>query len=384
MQNIKRLIQAKLTEKLANNPAVALLGARQVGKSTLAKQIVSRFPDAIYLDLELETDRSKIERDPELFLKINKGKLICLDEVQYLPGLFMTLRGVIDKTGDNAQFLILGSASRDLIKQSGETLAGRVSYLEITPFLRKEILDFEFIDYWVRGGYPRSLLAKTQELSFDWRVDYIRSFLERDLPMLGFRIPSTTLKRFWTMLAHSQGQVTNFSNLASAMGISGHTVKHYVDILEQTFVVRVLKPFHTNEKKRLVKSPKIYIRDTGLLHALLKLESINELLGHPIVGNSFETMVIENILQNFPKYDAYFYRDSSGNEIDLLLVKGLRKIAIEIKASTAPKIEKSFWNSVKFLKPEEMWVIAQVDSTYPGKDGLRITNLDLFLKEGPL
>lgn len=384
MQKIKRRIQTKLTEKLENNPAVALLGARQVGKSTLAKQIVANYVNAIYLDLELETDRSKIERDPELFLKINKGKLICLDEIQYLPDLFMTLRGVIDKTGDNAQFLILGSASRDLIKQSGETLAGRISYLEITPFLRNEIWDFEFVDYWVRGGYPRSLLAKTQELSFDWRIDYIQSFLERDLPMLGFRIPSTTLKRFWTMLAHSQGQIANFSKLASAMDISGHTVKHYIDILEQTFVIRVLKPFYTNEKKRLVKSPKIYIRDTGLLHALLKLESINELLGHPIVGNSFETMVIENILQNFPKYDAYFYRDSSGNEVDLLLVRGLRKIAIEIKASTAPRIGKSFWNSVKFLKPEEMWVIAQVDSTYPGKDGLKITNLDLFLKEGPL
>lgn len=350
----------------------------------MAKEIISKDKNAVYLDLELETDRLKIEKDPELFLKINKGKLICLDEIQFLPNLFVTLRGVIDKTNANGQFLILGSASRDLIKQSGETLAGRISYLEITPFLRKEIFDIDFIDYWVRGGYPRSILAPKNELSFDWRQDYIQSFLERDLPSLGFRVPATTLKRFWTMLAHTQGQVINFAKLASSLDISGHTIKHYIDILEQTFVIRVLKPYYSNEKKRLIKSPKVYIRDTGLLHTLLRIETINELLGHPVIGSSFETLVIENIVQHFPRYEVSFYRDSSGNEVDLVLVKGMRKIVIEIKASTTPKVGKGFWNAVKFLKPDEMWIIAQVDSSYPGKDGLKITNLDLFLKEGPL
>jgi hypothetical protein len=381
---IMRTFLIKVTQKLENNPAVALLGPRQVGKSTLAKEIISKSKDAVYLDLELESDRLKIEKDPELFLKINKGKLICLDEIQFLPNLFITLRGVIDKTNANGQFLILGSASRDLIKQSGETLAGRISYLEITPFLRKEVLDIDFIDYWVKGGYPRSILAPNIELSFDWRQVYIQSFLERDLPSLGFRVPAITLKRFWTMLAHSQGQVINFAKLASSLDVSGHTIKHYIDILEQTFVIRVLRPFHSNEKKRLIKSPKVYIRDTGLLHSLLRIETINELLGHPVIGSSFETLVIENIVHHFPRYEIYFYRDSSGNEVDLVLIKGMKKIVIEIKASTAPKVGASFWNAVKFLRPDQMWVIAQVDSSYPGKDGLKITNLDLFLKEAPL
>jgi len=184
------------------------------------------------------------------------------------------------------------------------------------------------------------------------------------------------------MLAHSQGQVINYAKMASSLGVSSHTVKHYIDILEQTFIIRVLKPFYTNEKKRLIKSPKVYIRDTGLLHALLKIETMNELLGHPVIGSSFETIVIEKILKKFPRYEAYFYRDSSDNEVDLLLVKGLKKMAIEIKSSTAPKVEKGFWNSVKFLKPDMMWVIAHVDSTFPGPEGVTITNPESFLKKG--
>lgn len=381
MQTVKRSSLSNILKMLDHNPAVALLGARQVGKSTIAKKIVKSNKDAIYLDLDLESDRSKVEKDPELFFSVNKGRLICLDEIQNLPNLFKTLRGVIDKTRKNGQFLILGSASRDLIRQSGETLAGRISYIEITPFLRNEISNIDFMEYWVKGGYPNSVLQVDNQISFDWRSDYIQSFLERDLPNLGFRVPALVLKRFWTMLAHSQGQVVNYAKLGSSLDVSSHTIKHYIDILEQTFVIRVLRPFFSNEKKRLIKSPKIYIRDTGLLHTLLKIEDINELLGHPVTGNSFETMVIENVLKKYSRYDAYFFRDSSGNEIDLLLVKGLKKIAIEIKSSTAPKLEKGFWNAVNFIKPDEMWLIAQVDSSYPGKDGVKITNLDLFLDE---
>ena len=381
MQKIKRSILSTILKKLENNPAVALLGARQVGKSTLAKEIVGHYKNAIYLDLELDSDREKVEKDAELFFKVNQGKLICLDEIQYLPNIFRTLRGVIDKTRDNSQFLILGSASRDLIKQSGETLAGRISYVEISPMHREEIKNFNFFDYWLKGGYPNSVLQIDEELSFDWRNDYIQSFLERDLASLGFRIPATTLKRFWSMIAHSQGQVVNYASLGNSLDVSSHTVKHYIDILEQTFVLRVLRPYHSNNKKRLIKSPKIYIRDTGLLHTLLRVEEMNELLGHPGVGASFETLVIENIIQKFPRFEAYFYRDSSGNEIDLVLVKGMKKIAIEIKSSTAPKLEKGFWSAVKFLKPDEMWLIGQVDSAYPGSNGVKVTNLDLFLEE---
>lgn len=381
MQKIKRSITEKLFKRLENNPAVALLGARQVGKSTLAKMIVGQFKKSVYLDLELDSDREKIERDRELFLNANADKLICLDEIQHLPELFKVLRGVIDSKERNAQFLILGSASRDLIKQSSETLAGRIAYLEITPFLRYEVPDTNFFEYWLRGGYPKSLLANDDETSFAWRNDYIKTFLERDLPSLGFRVPASVLKKFWTMLAHSQGQIMNYAKLGSSLDVSIHAIKNYIHILEETLVIRVLQPYYGNEKKRLVKSPKVYIRDTGILHSLLRIQDINDLLGHPVVGGSFETLVIENIITSFPRWDAYFYRDSIGNEVDLVLEKGLKKIAIEIKSSTAPKIEKGFWNSMKFLKPDEMWCIAQVDTKYPGGDGLWITNLELFLKE---
>lgn len=381
MQKIKRSITEKLFKRLENNPAVALLGARQVGKSTLANMIVGQFKKSVYLDLELDSDREKIERDRELFLNANADKLICLDEIQHLPELFKVLRGVIDSKERNAQFLILGSASRDLIKQSSETLAGRIAYLEITPFLRYEVPDTNFFEYWLRGGYPKSLLANDDETSFAWRNDYIKTFLERDLPSLGFRVPASVLKKFWTMLAHSQGQIMNYAKLGSSLDVSIHAIKNYIHILEETLVIRVLQPYYGNEKKRLVKSPKVYIRDTGILHSLLRIQDINDLLGHPVVGGSFETLVIENIITSFPRWDAYFYRDSTGNEVDLVLEKGLKKIAIEIKSSTAPKIEKGFWNSMKFLKPDEMWCIAQVDTKYPGGDGLWITNLELFLKE---
>jgi predicted AAA+ superfamily ATPase len=384
MQNIKRHIKSLIIKRLNYNPAVALLGARQVGKSTLAKEIVEEHGNAIYLDLELGSDREKIERDPELFLKINSDKLICLDEIQHLPELFKTLRGVIDKRESNGQFLILGSASRDLIRQSSETLAGRIAYLDIGPFSRLEVVDYSFFDYWFKGGYPKSLLVEDGEASLAWRQDYIMSFLERDLPSLGFRVPPTVLKRFWSMLAHNQAQVMNYAKLGASLDVSIHTIKHYIDILEQTFVIRVLKPYFSNEKKRLIKSPKVYIRDTGLLHSLLRIGSINDLLGHPIVGSSFETVVIENIMSYAKGWDCSFYRDSSGNEIDLVLEKGMRNIVVEIKSSTVPKLTKGFWNSVNFLKPDEMWVIALVDSAYPGGEGVNITNLELFLKEGPL
>jgi len=201
---------------------------------------------------------------------------------------------------------------------------------------------------------------------------------------LGFRVPAILLKRFWSMLAHNQAQIMNYAKLGASLDVSIHTIKHYIDILEETFVIRVLKPYFTNEKKRLIKSPKVYIRDTGLLHSLLRIDNINELLGHPIVGSSFETVVIENIIMHANRWDFSFYRDSSGNEVDLVLEKGIKKIVIEIKSSTAPKLTKGFWNSVKFLKPDELWVIAQVDSTYLGPNGVKVTNLELFLKEGPL
>lgn len=384
-KKIKRIFQDQIEIRLKHNPVVALLGARQVGKSTLAKLIMEKYANSIYLDLEKRSDRRKLENDLELFLSQNQGKLICLDEIQMMPEIFTALRSYIDENDKNAQFLILGSASRDLIRQSSETLAGRIAYIEITPFHFKEIKDdIPLLEHWLKGGYPKSILQKNNDESFNWRNDYIKTFLERDIPQLGFTIPAITLERFWRMLAHTHGQVINYSNLGRSLGVTHHTIKSYIDILEQTFVIKTLEPYSSNEGKRLIKSPKVYIRDTGLLHALLEIEDMNSLLGHPVVGHSFEFYIIENIIMNAPNWRYSFYRDSSGNEIDLVLEKGMRKIVIEIKSSTSPKLEKGFWNSVKFLKPDEMWVIAQVDSSYPGPEGVRITNLELFLKDGPL
>ncbi len=302
-----------------------------------------------------------------------------------MPALFQAIRTYVDENDRNAQFLILGSASRDLIKQSSETLAGRIAYIEITPFHFKEIKqDILFYEHWLKGGYPKSVLQKDLDESLSWRNDYIKTFLERDLPQLGFTIPAITLERFWRMLAHVHGQVVNYSNLGRSLGVTHHTIKSYIDILEQTFVIKTLPPYFSNEGKRLIKSPKVYIRDTGILHALLEIEEMNSLLGHPVVGHSFEFYVIENIIMNAPNWRYSFFKDSSGNEVDLILEKGMKKIAVEIKSSTSPKLEKGFWNSVKFLKPDEMWVIAQIDSAYVGPGGVNVTNLELFLEEGPL
>jgi predicted AAA+ superfamily ATPase len=370
-----------VTKRLENNPVVALLGARQVGKSTLAKLILQRYPNSLYLDLELRSDRAKVENDPEMFFRQNPGRLICLDEIQRLPEIFTTLRSVIDQRGQNAQFLILGSASRDLIQQSSESLAGRISYLEVGPFLLSELAGtLPMEDLWIKGGYPRSVLQMDLEESVSWRQNYIRTFLERDIAQLGFSIPARNLERLWTMLAHQQGQVTNYSSLGKSLGVSHHTIKNYIDILEQTFVLRTLPPFHSNQSRRLIKTPKTYIRDTGLLHSLIGIETINDLLGHPIYGSSFETFILENIIRNFPTWKASYFRDSMGNEIDLILEKGSRRVAIEIKASTAPSLEKGFWNAQQFLKPQETYVIANVEDHYPGPQGILISSPEHFLQ----
>ncbi|MBL4621215.1 MAG: ATP-binding protein [Immundisolibacteraceae bacterium] len=354
---------------------MALLGARQVGKSTLAKNVISGFEHAIYLDLENPRDQARLQ-DPLAFLDANNGALICIDEVQRAPEIFQVFRSYLDNNNRPGQLLLLGSASRDLIRQSSETLAGRISYIEIGPFNALEVHDHKKL--WLHGGYPVSY-ALTESLSFDWRINYIRTFLERDIPQLGFNIPATTLQRFWTMLAHLNGSLLNQSILASSMGVSVPTIKKYLDILEGAFVIRRLKPFHTNTKKRLVKSPKIYIRDSGLIHCLLDIESNNDLLGHPALGNSFEAFVIETILEKYPRYQASFYRTSNGAEVDLVLDKGQHKIAIEIKASSAPTLTQGFYEAIKIIQPDQAYVIAQIDTPYPIKNEVWVHNLRSFL-----
>lgn len=380
---LQRALTETIRQKIKNIPAVTILGPRQCGKSTLAKAFIATIKNSAYLDLERPSDTNKL-RDPEAFFSVNAGKLICLDEIQRMPELFSVLRSVIDENRRNGQFIILGSASPDLIRQSSETLAGRISYLELTPFLFKEVDKNNNLTIlrklWLRGGFPRSYLIPDDTESFEWRLDFIRTFLERDIPQLGFRTPAKTLERFWKIAAHLHGQLLNSSKLGKSLGVSHHTVRSYVDLLEQTFVLRLLPPYTTNLKKRLVKSPKVYIRDTGLLHALLGIENYNELLGHPAYGALWEGLVIENILSSLPKWKGSFYRTASGSEIDLILEKGNRRIAVECKASTSPSVTRGFFSALSDLGIEEAWVIAPIKESYPAEKKVTIAPLGELIK----
>ena len=380
---IERELTEKIHQKLAQLPGATILGPRQCGKSTLAKAIISGIENAVYLDLERPSDLSRL-RDPEAFFSIHTDQLVCLDEIQRVPEIFRVLRSIIDENPRNGRFIILGSASPELLRQSSETLAGRISHLELTPFLLTEVSSGDHLPIlrklWLRGGFPRSYLAAGETQSFDWRQDFIRAFLERDIPQLGLRIPGKNLERFWKMVAHLHGQLLNSSKLGESLGVSHHTVRSYVDVLEFTFVLRVLLPYEANLKKRLIRSPKIYVRDSGLLHALLDIESHDDLLGHPVYGASWEGFVIENVLSVLPDWRAFFYRTSSGSEIDLILTRGKRRIAIECKASSSPDLNRGFWNAVNDLEIEEVWVIAPVRDSYPVEKNVKVAPLWKFME----
>jgi uncharacterized protein len=374
---IDRYLAGTIKRRLQNNPAVAILGPRQCGKTTLAGQIVRELKQSVYLDLENPSDLAKID-DPPAFFSLHNNDLICLDEIQRAPELFVTLRSIIDERGRNGQFLILGSAGPDLIRQSSESLAGRIAYLDLTPFLLLEVEAADKGDIrrlWLRGGFPRSYLAAHDDISFEWRQDFIRTFLERDIGMLGFRMPPTRLGRFWKMCAHIHGSLLNASKLADSLGVSSHTVRSYMDILEHTFMLRVLLPDAPNLKKRLVKSPKIYIRDSGILHALLDIRTHDDLLAHPVLGASFEGFAMENILACAKNYEPSFYRTSAGAEIDLILRKGRRTLAFELKSSTVPRVSKGFWNALDDISPDEAYVVAPVKESYPMKGEVMVSPL---------
>ena len=377
---VERKLEEQIVEQIERIPVIALLGPRQCGKSTLAAKILQNIKEAIILDLERPADLRALS-DPETFFKVNDEKLICIDEVQNQPDLFPVLRYESDRRGRNGQFLILGSASPLLIRQSSESLAGRITYLELTPFLLNEIEtpDLKMRELWLKGGFPRSFLAGSLGESIEWRTNFIRTFLERDIPSLGINISTKHIHRLWTMLAHSSGQVMNYSKLSESLGVSRNTVRHYIDILEQTYMVRVLNPYFSNSKKRLVKSPKVYIRDSGILHSLLEIEDQNSLLSHPIYGQSWEGFALENILAAIDsRWKPSFYRSEKGNEIDLILEKGLRRICLEFKASSAPKVGKGFWIALEELKPEKTWIVAPVERTYPldGAQNIWVGSID--------
>ncbi|HKP97815.1 MAG TPA: ATP-binding protein [Fibrobacteria bacterium] len=381
---VPRLLEPSLRESLAKYPIVALLGPRQCGKSTLAKKILSRMGRVVYLDLERPSDRAKLQ-DPEAYFEANKGALICLDEVQRAPEIFPVLRAIVDERGKPGQFLVLGSASRDLLQQSSETLAGRIAYLELTPFTALEMPSgaASLRHLWLRGGFPKSLQAANDSDSFQWRLNFIRTFLERDVPAFAPGFSPASIERLWSMCAHWHGQLANYSRLAASLGVTDHTVRSWLDLLANAFVIRLLPPFSANLGKRLVKAPKIYLRDSGLLHALLGLESEEDLHGHPVYGASWEGFALENVLARLrPGVRASFYRDSNGTEIDLVLEKGAQRMAAEFKAGLSPDLTRTFANALEALGSPKAFVVSRSPDAFPLAKGVLAMPLAALLESG--
>jgi predicted AAA+ superfamily ATPase len=375
-----RIAENDVLTSLKRYPVTALLGPRQCGKSTLAKALLREKADALYLDLERPSDLQKLE-DPEWFLSTQANRLICLDEIQRTPELFPILRSLVDEHDHPGMYLILGSASRDLIKQSSETLAGRISFKRLTPLLWNEISsDFTIEQYLARGGFPRSILAPSDEQSFVWREDFISTFLERDLLQFDGFTP-VTMQRLWQMLAHSNGQTVNYSKLGESLGKSHTTVRRYIDLLEGAFMLEQIKPYTGNTKKRLIKSPKVYITDTGLTTALLGLKNFEQAAGHPVFGSLWELAVLANIKGHFPKLDVSFYRTNHGSEIDFVLSDAEKTIAVECKASVSPSLSRGSYNAIEDISPQKTYIVSPVDRGYPMKPGIDVVSLrELILK----
>ena len=373
---VRRLLSATLAGDLGQFPAVALLGPRQCGKTTLAQRMVHE-RGALYLDLERPSDRAKLQ-DAEGFLRRHRGRLVCLDEVQRVPGLFEVLRSLVDEDRRPGRFLLLGSASPALLRQSSESLAGRLSLLELSPFQWGEVVGRAGITserLWLRGGFPESFGAESESASLRWREQFLRTFLEQDIPQLGVRVPATTLRRSWQMCAHLHGQVLNLSALGRSLDCSHVAARHYVDVLEQTYVLRQLPPLEANLGKRLVKSPRVYVRDSGLLHALLQLEDADALAGHPVYGASWEGFVVEQLLSALPGWRGSFFRTSNGTELDLVLERGGRRVAVECKASSSPTVTRGFWSALGDLGIREAYVVAPVREGFPLGKGVHVATV---------
>lgn len=365
----KRVCEEHLIHALGWSPAVAILGARQVGKTTLARQFAALQPNALYLDLEQPQALARLQ-EPGLFFAAHRQQLIVLDEIQNAPELFSVLRGEIDADRRPGRFLILGSASFKLLQQS-QSLAGRLALIDMAPLLLPEVMS-SFSDIqtlWLRGGFPGSYTAASDTASWRWRDAFIRHFLNTDLPAaIGVALNPEQMRRFWRMVAHLHGQLFNASAIAASLGISQPTVARYLDHLTQTLMLRRLEPYHANLGKRLVKSPKVYVRDSGLLHYLLNIQGVNDLLGHPSTGASWEGFVIEQICNQLPAGAmASFYRTAAGAELDLLVELGSKKIGFEVKFSSAPKVTKGFWQACTDVAVDEAYVVAPVQNGWPMK-----------------
>ena len=376
---ITRECKTRVEHLLSRNPGVVLTGMRQVGKTTLAMEMAGE-RGAAYLDLERPRDRAKLT-DVEAYCAQDPNRLIVFDEIQRIPGLFEPLRGIIDRRRREGRrtghFLFLGSASIDLLRQSSETLAGRVAYCEMQPLNVREVGGWESDRLWERGGLPDSFLAADDKDSLEWRLNFIRTYLERDIPAFRPRVPGETLRRFWTMLAHNQGQAFNASMLGRSLGVASVTVSRYLDLLVDLLLVRRLQPWFVNVRKRLVKAPRTYIRDSGICHALLGIDSLHSLFGHPVVGGSWEGFVIETLLGCVSaRAQAGFYRTAGGAEIDLVLDRGGGELwAIEIKRSTAPSLSRGFYSACDDLRPARKFVVHPGGDDFPLGRGVEAVSL---------
>lgn len=383
---LPREAEGQVLEALDRQAAVAVIGPRQVGKTTLGLKIAGSRP-SIYLDLEAPRDLARLQA-PELFLEQHSGRLVILDEIHRAPSLFQVLRGAIDRSRRKGRrtglFLILGSASIDLLRQSGETLAGRIAYVEMTPITAGEVPAERAVQdrLWLRGGFPDSYLASSDAESLALREDFIRTCLERDVPQFGPRIPAATLRRLWTMLAHNQGQLLNASRLAAGLEVSAPTVTRYIDLLVDLLLVRRLEPLHANVGKRLVKSPKVYVRDAGLVHALLRIETLDDLAGHPVAGASWEGFAIETLVAAAPGAGVSFYRTAAGAEVDLVLDLDARRgrWLVEIKRGLAPAASRGLLHAVQDLRPRRTVVVYSGDEAYPIADDIEACGLQRLVK----
>jgi len=372
---IERAITGRLKESLAQFPATALLGPRQVGKTTLARSLAQG--DAVFLDLERPADLARL-RDAETYLQTVAGRRIVIDEVQRLPEIFPVLRVLIDRDRRPGRFLLLGSASPALRRQAAESLAGRIEYLELAPFTLNEVgVSAENQQkLLLRGGFPESYLAPSDKASLRWRNAFIRSFAEQDLPQMGVAIPAGQIMRFWQMLSHLHGQLWNASQIAASLGMTPPTIRRYLDILCDTFMVRALPPYHVNLGKRLVKSPKVYLRDSGLLHALLGIETLDALQGHPVIGASWEGMVIEHLIAHFPEARPHFYRTAVGAELDLVLETISGRVAYEVKYGLAPKLSRGYHQALLDLGIGDGTVIYSGNESYRMLPDANVSSLD--------
>lgn len=376
---VTRISEAEILKLVSYFPVVAIVGPRQVGKTSLVEAIRSKLDkQSVYLDLENPDDLVKLNT-PSLFLEPLADQTVILDEVQKAPQLFPVLRGIIDRNRKPGRFILLGSASPDLIRDTSESLAGRIAYHELKPLYWEEIKALaDYRTHWFRGGFPLSLLAPNDEYARLWRMNFIKTYLERDLPLLGLKADPILTGRLWQMTAHLSGSLLNMENLSSSLGIHGTTVRSYLDFFESAYLIRRLQPYHTNIKKRLVKTPKVYIRDTGILHQLLGIPSLFELAGNPMLGASWETYVIEQISAILPDWaELYFYRTHQGTEADLVIARGGKpELLVEIKYSTTPRLSKGFRIAKEDLKTQKHFVICPVEAGFPLSEEVRVLGVN--------